>query len=152
MKYPENYTITSGKGVSAFKLVAFDNALLDAGISNYNLLKVSSILPAGCVRREVVDVKTGSPLLTAYATISSDLPGDCIATAIAVGIPVNPEEVGVIMEATGIDAATTERIACEMVIEAMRNHGIALNHIESSSIEGTVEKDTLSLISAISFW
>lgn len=152
MEYPKNYYITSGKGSSSYKLVAFDCALLDAGISNYNLLKVSSILPSGCVRKEAIDLKPGSPLLTAYATITSDTTGEHIAAAVAVGIPQNSNDVGVIMEVTGIEAASAEKTACNMVKEAMANHGIKIDHIESSSIEGTVESGYLSLIAAIALW
>ena len=45
LEYPTEYRLSSGTGTSPHELVAFDNALLSAGISNYNLLKVSSILP-----------------------------------------------------------------------------------------------------------
>ena len=39
-------SITSGKSEGPTKLNAFDNALLDAGIGNVNLIPVSSIIPA----------------------------------------------------------------------------------------------------------
>ena len=38
--------ITSGKSEGPSKLNAFDNSLLDAGIGDVNLIKVSSIIPA----------------------------------------------------------------------------------------------------------
>ena len=148
----KNYYITSGLGTSEYRLVAFDNALLSAGISNYNLVRVSSILPADCKRRQSVDVPFASPLYTAYATISSDKQGEHIATAIAVGIPKCSTDIGVIMEADGETADNTEEQARNMVIEAMRNHRIELDHIESSATEGVVKEGYLSLISAISMW
>lgn len=37
--------ITSGKGEGNTKLSAFDNALFDAGIANFNLIKLSSVIP-----------------------------------------------------------------------------------------------------------
>ena len=37
--------ITSGKGNASTKLAAFDAALWDAGIANYNLIKLSSVMP-----------------------------------------------------------------------------------------------------------
>src|ERR1700734_2746613 len=39
--------ITSGCGAAPTALAAFDCALLDAGIANFNLLYLSSIIPAG---------------------------------------------------------------------------------------------------------
>ena len=146
------YFITSGSGTSSYKLVAFDNALLSAGISNYNLVRVSSILPARCERQQDVNLEKASPLHTAYAVVSSNIPGERIATAIAVGIPKNSDDIGIIMEAEGERADNTAEIARKMVIEAMRNHGIEIDHVEFSSVEGIVEEDFLTLVSAIAMW
>lgn len=148
----KNYFINSGVGQSQYKLVAFDNALIDAGVSNYNLLKVSSILPASCVRVSSVSMAGGATLLTAYASATSNITGEKIATAVAVGIPGSPAEIGVIMESEGVEATETEKIARDMVFEAMKNHGIEIDHIESSSVEGVVEEGFLSLISVIAMW
>ena len=150
-----NYYITSGSGTSDnpnHKLVAFDNALIQAGISNYNLVRVSSILPASAIRQTAMNLPLASPLHTAYATVSSNILGEQIATAIAVGIPKNKSDIGVIMEAIGTTAEETAEIARSMVIEAMKNHGIEIDHIEFSSIEGTVSTGYLSLVSAIAMW
>lgn len=46
-------TITSGVGSGDTSLAAFDAALWEAGIANYNLIKLSSIIPKGSI------VKTG---------------------------------------------------------------------------------------------
>ena len=48
--------ITSGKAEGPSKLNAFDNALLDAGIGDVNLIKVSSILP-----KNTLSIKTITP-------------------------------------------------------------------------------------------
>ncbi len=40
-------TITSGTGEGPTPLAAFDQALLNAGVANYNLIYLSSIIPAG---------------------------------------------------------------------------------------------------------
>ncbi len=152
MDYPQKYFITSGKGNSEYKLVAFDNALIEAGISNYNLVKVSSILPKRCQKQSSMDLEYGSPLLTAFATVSSDEPGKHLATAVAAGIPKNPDDIGVIMETSGELASETEERVKNMVIEAMNNHHIPLDHIECSSAEGVVKKGWLSLVSAITLW
>ena len=154
MRYPESYFISSGKGRSKHQLVAFDKALCDAGIANYNLLKVSSILPAGATKVDKIGLREGSPLLTAYARIDSNSPGDRIATAVGVAIPCDNNDVGVIMEHSGHYTATeAENHIRAMCAEAMKNHGIEYNEILVSSIDAVVDDDNyLSLISAIAFW
>lgn len=152
MDYPKYFFISSGIGASQHKLVAFDNALIHAGISNYNLIKISSVLPASCIRKNRIDLKYGSPLLTAYAVVNSHERGRHIAAAVAVGIPSDPDHIGIIMEASGESAADTEDVAKAMVDEAMRNHHIQMDHIEASSAEGMVADGWLSVIAAISIW
>jgi len=48
MIFCSNYTIVNGKGKSEDALVAFDKALISAGIEKFNLVPVSSILPYNC--------------------------------------------------------------------------------------------------------
>ena len=45
MELPTRIILTSGIRIGSTKLNAFDNALLNAGIGNFNLLSVSSIIP-----------------------------------------------------------------------------------------------------------
>ncbi len=42
-----NIVLTKGIGTGPTEMAAFDTALLDAGIANYNLIYLSSILPPG---------------------------------------------------------------------------------------------------------
>lgn len=46
--------VTTGRGIGATKLSAFDAALWDAGLAGYNLIYLSSVIPAGC---EVVEAE-----------------------------------------------------------------------------------------------
>lgn len=149
-----NFAISSGVGISKYKLVSFDNALLDAGFSNYNLVKISSILPSKCCQRDQITKPHGSPLLTAYASISSDQIGQEIATAVAVGIPSDDNEIGVIMEHSGYcDQNTAQKTVCAMVEEAMNNHGIKVKKIISSSIGQTVQSEEYTTVfSGIAIW
>ncbi|MGK2896467.1 MAG: pyruvoyl-dependent arginine decarboxylase [Candidatus Saccharimonadales bacterium] len=41
--------LTKGTGEGPTTLAAFDSALFDAGIANYNLLRLSSVIPPGAV-------------------------------------------------------------------------------------------------------
>lgn len=44
-----NIYLTKGTGDGPTTLAAFDSALFDAGIANYNLLRLSSVIPPGTV-------------------------------------------------------------------------------------------------------
>lgn len=174
-----NFMITSGKGTNQLSpLVAFDAALINAGISDYNLVKISSILPAGAQKCEKITVNKGFPIWTAYSTVSSNDPGTILATAVSIGIPEDPNSVGVIMETSEImnfhartlagrkDKITfdakdlSEKLEAKiklMTETAMKNHGIALKEILVSSAYGTIIPNLagspyLSLISAVCIW
>jgi arginine decarboxylase len=68
---PTRIFFTRGIGHSDEKLISFENALREAQIACYNLVRVSSILPANC---EEISVQEGVKLLTpgqiVYAVIS----------------------------------------------------------------------------------
>jgi arginine decarboxylase len=44
--------VTGGTGQAGTELAAFDGALRDAGIANYNLIRLSSVIPAGSTVQE----------------------------------------------------------------------------------------------------
>lgn len=141
-KLPTHFYITSGIGVDSDALVSFDKALIDANISNYNLLKISSILPPNCIQSKSISKEFGSPLLTAYGTLSSSKVGTVISSAIAVGIPRKHTDVGVIMEESSFESSILlEKRVCNMVKKAMQNHQIELSNIISSSAECVVKHD-----------
>ena len=154
LHYPKNFQISSGAAVAKQELVAFDKALIDAGISNYNLLRVSSILPIGCVQADRIDKLEGSALLVAYGSYSSNTAGEIIASAVGIGIPEDENRVGVIMEFAGVcDASAAEETVREMVSDAMKNHAIKCKNILTSSTEATVpEGEYASVISSVALW
>lgn len=151
MSVPKHYTIVSGKGCSKYALVAFDNALLDAGIGDYNLVKVSSILPAGCQYEKCIDIEKGSIIYAAYSSVIITGKGE-MSTAVAVAIPLNDGENGVIFE-TSSDCDMVESNVCSMCIEAMANRDRVIKEIKSSSISVSGESDIyVSGISAVVMW
>lgn len=62
------YTLVSGVGSGNTELNAFDNALYNAGVGNYNLIKVSSILPPISKEEIVVGGVAGGILPIAYGS------------------------------------------------------------------------------------
>ena len=65
---PKYYFVTSGKGLSKIsQLNAFDRALQNAGISQYNLVPVSSIIPPNAKEIKPVTIEPGSVVFTVMA-------------------------------------------------------------------------------------
>lgn len=61
----KSFFVVSGKGVSKnSSLMAFDKALVDAGIAQCNLVQVSSILPSGAKEINPADIKPGTITFT----------------------------------------------------------------------------------------
>jgi arginine decarboxylase len=117
---PSSFFLTAGSGEASMELNAFDAALLDAGVGDTNLIKMSSILPPGAKQIERVPLKKGSFVPLAYGDRSSDFSGVQISAAVAVGIPEDPLEAGLIMEFSHEgDPESCENIARNMVKEGM---------------------------------
>jgi len=94
---PKHYKLVKGIGTSIYPLVAFDNALKNAGISDYNLVKVSSIIPANCQKTDAIDLPNGSILYAAYSSVTiKDKKSQYVGVAVA--IPKDKNESGVIFE------------------------------------------------------
>lgn len=151
MTTPQYYTIVSGRGESKYRLIAFDKALIDAGIGDYNLVKVSSIIPAGCTFQDTINIAKGSILYAAYAKQIVQY-GQFGSTAVAVALPESPNENGVIFEESS-DSNNVEDIVRDMCKEAMLNRGRPIANIKCSSIaiQGIPDKYVCA-ISAVVMW
>ena len=149
----EKYIITKGSGNSDFDLNAFDNALLASGIAEYNLVKVSSILPPDCRRVSSVDLPKGAFLHTAYSRCIENRPGITISAAIAIAIPNDRTLAGVIMEASGnygID--TADEVVCAMAKIAMKARGISEFEIQQESVSMRTKVGFNCVVAAVSLW
>jgi arginine decarboxylase len=145
---PRKVKLAAGGSEGATPLNAFDGALLAAGIGNLNLLKVSSILPPGCVLQEGFDVPPGSLTPTAFGSLTSDEPGRTIAAAIGVGF--SADDYGVIMEFEGpaTRAEAEERVGL-MVREAFAMRGKTLVSVHVRGVEHTVERHGAVVAAAV---
>ncbi len=80
---PSRFYVTSGKAVSKVsELNAFDRALCDAGIAEYNLVPVSSVLPAKAQRIKSLELPRGAILHCVLAQMNGD-EGETISAGIA---------------------------------------------------------------------
>lgn len=151
---PNIYFMVSGAAEGNTRLNAFDNALLEAGVGDTNLMRMSSICPPGAqeVSREEVTLPKGGLIPLAYATIDSQTPQMWIASAIAIGIPEDPSEPGVIMEFEDHTRLEyVETIVRQMVVDAFEYRNRALKEIKFTGIEHQVEKCG-STFAAVVLW
>ena len=149
------YVIRSGVGRSDKYLPSFDKALIEAGVGNYNLVRLSSILPARCKEVQEIDLQEGSLLPTAYATITSSEAGEMIASAIGVGISADDSQVGVTMEysSKGETKEECEIIVMEMIKEAFVARGWKMKEFKTKAVEAIAEEgETVTTFACIAEW
>lgn len=151
LETPKKFTLVAGSAEGPSRLNAFDNALLAAGIGNVNLLRVSSILPPGAVLMPRLEIVPGQLLPTAYGTITSDLEGELLAAAVAVGIGEDGEY-GVIMEFSGrCGREQAEESVAEMARAAFRQRQRELKNILVQSAEHRVQSIGCAF-AAVALW
>ena len=137
---------TAGNAEGSTPLNAFDNALLAAGIGNVNLVKISSILPPGVDLVPLPKIKLGAVVPTAYAAMTSEVPGEVVAAAVGWARPHDPTKNGVIMEFH--DKATreeAERMIVQMLEEAFRVRGEKIRDLKVFAVEHRVERTGCAL-------
>lgn len=140
---PNIYCLVKGAAEGRTRLNAFDNALLEAGVGDTNLMRMSSILPPGAVQTDVNDIilPKGGLIPLAYAIMDGTTPGRLISAAIAVGIPEDDREPGVIMEFEDhAPLSNVEEIVRQMVIDGFEYRNRKLKEIKSIGIEHKVER------------
>lgn len=99
---PKAVFFTKGKGYHKSKLGSFEQALRDAGIEKYNLVKVSSILPPYCIEIPKEDgfaqLRSGQIVFTVISRVSSDEYNRLIAASIGVAKPADQRAYGYLSE------------------------------------------------------
>ncbi len=104
--------ITKGTGEGLTPLSAFDAALFAAGVGNYNLIHLSSVIPSGHVPvlKQVDDndniERYGERLYLVYATNSTQTPGESVYAGLGWVMTDNPPR-GLFVEHIG---ATEEEV------------------------------------------
>ncbi len=151
---PERFILRTGVGKSDHQLGAFDQALLRAGLGNYNLIKVSSVLPPSCSLQKEITLSEGALLPSAFALIYAVDIGTTISAAVAVGIPSDSSIAGVIMEHSALATRSeTEKIVRVYAQKAMDARGIKIKEIVSASIEISVTSNEIHCAFAtVSMW
>jgi len=152
IKTPTQYFLVSGASDGFSLLNAFDGALLQAGIGNTNIVKMSSIVPPHCQRIAPVPLPPGALVPAAYAAIRSDIPGEIISAGVAVALPEDENQNGLIMEysAKG-DQRKIEEMVRNMAVEGMKLRGWKIKDLKSIAIEYRIKRIGAAL-AAVVLW
>jgi len=151
-KTPTQYFLVSGTSDGYTLLNAFDGALLHAGIGNTNIVKMSSIVPPHCQRISPIALPPGALVPAAYAAITSEVPGEIISAGVAVALPEDENQNGLIMEysANG-DRHKIEEIVRNMAIEGMKLRGWKIRDLQTVVSEYQVKRIGATL-AAVVLW
>lgn len=136
IKTPTKFFLVSGSSDGFSLLNAFDGALLASGVGDTNLVRMSSILPPGCteIKPRPTALPQGALVPVAYAAITSDVPGETISAAVAIGIPEDANLAGLIMEYSArTDEATVRNQVIKMVEKGMETRKRPIKEIMSIS-------------------
>jgi arginine decarboxylase len=99
---PKAVCFVQGKGFHKSKLGSFEQALRDAGIAKYNLVKVSSILPPYCIEIPKNDglaqLRAGQVVYTVLSRASSNEYNRLISSSIGIAKPADIKAYGYLSE------------------------------------------------------
>lgn len=114
---PRRMFFTRGVGRHRNNLQSFELALRDAGIAQYNLVRVSSIFPPGCrIVRRKTGLKSLSPGQIVYCVLAdsrSNEPNRLVSAGIGLALAAVSDQYGYISEHHGF--GMTERRTADFV-------------------------------------
>jgi len=141
-------SITSGRSEGPSRLNAFDNALLDAGIGDVNLITVSSILPKDTEIVELPHIEEGKMVNCVLACAHSDQPGDLITAAVAVA---TSDDFGCVVEHSGVnqDPEKIKEEAETMVRYMMQVRGLTIREIIIVNESHKVKEEGVALAAVV---
>ena len=127
---PTRFYATSGKAFSQVSQTsAFDKALMDAGVSEYNIVGVSSVLPRGIRKVRRIDLPRGTILHCVLASMGGT-GGETISSGIAYGFRTDGLG-GYIVESHGhLDKSSTMGVLTREMEEMASLRGIEMGQIE----------------------
>ena len=144
-----------GYAPNNLELLSFDRALRAANCADYNLSRLSSVLPpmSEVYLGKKSNFPKGAIVPTVYSFRTSSHEGQRIACCVAVAIPKNAKKIGMFFEKSGIMTAhEAEAITTEEARLAMKERGIAIRNVLTVKSEGIVEPDgSLTVLAAALF-
>ena len=132
--------LTCGAAEGPTRPNALDGALLQAGVGNVNLVRISSVVPPGSRFVEPAPLAAGTIVPAAYATITSELPGEVISAGVAVAYPRDESLPALIMEYSAAGhKEDIEAIVRRMARESLARRDQAVGDIRSIAVQHKVK-------------
>lgn len=137
-------SITSGRAEGPTKLNSFDNALLDAGIGDVNLIKVSSIVSGKTKIVELPKLEGGAMVNCVLSHAFSDQRGDIITAVIVVA---RADSLGCVVEHSAVNRDPQE---VKIEAEAMVNYMMEIRGLKIKELNTEmVSHEVISMGSAV---
>jgi arginine decarboxylase len=153
--------LTAGVGEGTSQIVAFDSALRSAAIADFNLIRVTSIVPPRVsvyVLQSGLDSLSGEGCMlpAVYAVSYSSDPGRILSAGVGVGVPLDTNQSGVIFTNDGV---SINEVNCIARLESMVEEGMTrlrgINAYEfrcaSASTEVTEGGEWRAAVAAVCF-
>jgi arginine decarboxylase len=148
---PTVFWLASGSAEGETPINAFDNALLNAGVGNLNLVKVSSVVPTGAVMLDQpIPISPGTLVPAVYATRHSNVPGETLASVIGIGL--SEDSHGMIFEHSSDSAEHAERTVRKMVEDAFARREMKLAKFIVRTAEHRVERLGCTVSTVVLWW
>lgn len=148
---PNVFWLAAGSAEGNTPINAFDNALLNAGVGNLNLVKVSSVVPTGAALLETpMPISPGALVPAVYATRDSDIPGEQLCSVIGVGL--SEDSHGMIFEHSSNSAMHAEEVVRNMVQDAFKRRGLKLAQMIVNKAEHHVERLGCTVSAVVLWW
>lgn len=151
--------VTYGKGEGATKLAAFDAALWDAGIGNYNIIKLSSVIPdnsqVAVKRLSWNDKEHGYKLYSVVSQAVTDVIGRKICAGLG-WASVDGIGRGIFVEHHGSDEEEVRKQIEASIMSLVRyrseEHGMINYKIESTECRGVSACVLVAAVYATEGW
>ncbi len=144
--------VTHGAAEGDTKLNAFDNALIAAGIGQWNLVKVTSVAPRDAVIvGGPIEIEAGAVVPAVLTSAQSDQPNQLITACVGIGLGTGSH--GMIMEHSGPGTPEEmEAVVRKMVDESFMRRGLELERVIVRSASHTVEHIGSSVAAVVLWW
>jgi arginine decarboxylase len=134
--------VSAGSGIGPTRLAAFDSALRSAGVADFNLIRLSSVIPPGATvttspADDQIRGKHGDLLYCVYADAYASTPGEQAWAGIAWSRRDDGSGEGLFVEHSGASRPTVER-DLRATLEAM-SVGRAFNFAPAGSLVSSAE-------------
>jgi arginine decarboxylase len=150
---PDKFFLVAGHSEGITPLNAFDSALIDAGVGNTNLMKMSSILPPNSKKIQPIKLPLGALVPLAYASKVSSVVDEVISAGVACAVPMDKNKNGLIMEYSAAGhKEEIEKIVRHMAEEGMKNRGYQIKTIYSIATQHTVKKIGAAFAAVVLWW